>query len=356
MTVQNGKIDKSPEVVIHKCTPEYWLWLPKNVRIAFAWITITLFSLSFMSPILFFLLLVPYLWKIAPIVMGSIAFSLVLSYVIPLREWLWFRKIGQLWYEVFDFHCNLSPEEIENILIHGDTKQLILAMHPHGIVPFQAILWAAYCDQYFTVGKRALYGFAAAADAVGYVPFLRNVMGFLGAGSASYKALKDGLVEGKVPSVPNRRPRHLYILPGGVAEIFRSKPGAHEIIFKHRKGLVRLAIETGAELCPCYVFGGTDFYQNLATNDGVFARLSRKLRAGFTIFWGYAGLPIPFAPKVTMCIGAPIPTPKLPPNATQEERDAAVNALHTQFMENIHALFDKYKSAAGYPDAKLIIH
>jgi hypothetical protein len=83
-----------------------------------------------------------------------------------------------------------------------------------------------------------------------------------------------------------------------VAEIFTSTPGRHTIVFKSRRGLVRLSIETGAELTPCYVFGGTDFFHNLATDDGLFSSLSRSLRMGLTIFWGPYGLPIPYAPKV----------------------------------------------------------
>ena len=95
-----------------------------------------------------------------------------------------------------------------------------------------------------------------------------------------------------------RIPRHLYILPGGVAEIFLSTPGRHSIVFKKRRGLCKLAIETRAEMIPCYVFGGTDFFNNLATDDGFFAKLSRIARMGLTIFWGPYGLPIPYAPKV----------------------------------------------------------
>lgn len=182
------------EATLYKCVPEHWLYLPKTVRKGLAWVTISLFSFSFFSPILGFPLLVPALWRRYPWMQCSIIASLVGSMLLPPREWIWFRKIGQLWYEVFDFHCNLSSAEIEKVLIHSDDHQLILAMHPHGIVPFQAILWAAYCDQYFTLGKRMLYGFGAAADAVNYVPFLRNIMGFLSAGSASYKPLKDGLM------------------------------------------------------------------------------------------------------------------------------------------------------------------
>lgn len=147
--------------------------------------------------------------------------------------------------------------------------------------------------------------------------------------------------------------KNLFILPGGVAEIFLSKPGSHDIVFKKRKGLIRLAIETGACLCPCYVFGGTDFFQNLATDDGIFAHLSRKLRLGLTIFWGQFGLPIPYAAKVTMVIGDPIPTPQLPDNATEEQKKAAIDELHATFIKELEALFDKYKAPSGYPDAKL---
>lgn len=107
----------------------------------------------------------------------------------------WARKIGQLWYEIFQFSTNLSPEEQARVVEYGDEHQLIMCMHPHGIVPFHAVLWAGHADQYLTNTKtgKALYGFGAAADAVAYVPILRNIMGWLSAGSADYRALKDGL-------------------------------------------------------------------------------------------------------------------------------------------------------------------
>jgi hypothetical protein len=125
--------------------------------------------------------------------MGVFALSLMRY---PLRR-PWARKIGQLWYEIFDFSCNRSPEQIAAVLEYSDTHQLIMCMHPHGIVPFHAWLWAAYADQYLCdkVTGRALYGFGAAADAVGYVPGLRNIMGWLSAGSATYKVLKDGITK-----------------------------------------------------------------------------------------------------------------------------------------------------------------
>ena len=58
---------------------------------------------------------------------------------------------------------------------------------------------------------------------------------------------------------------HSLTLSSGIAEIFVSTPGEHKIVFKKRKGLIKLAIETGSSLIPCYVFGGTDFFCNLIT-------------------------------------------------------------------------------------------
>lgn len=77
----------TPSSVLYKCEPKNWLFLPKFARKAVAWLTITGFSLTFFSPALFFVLLVPSLWKRYPWVQGSIATSLALSYLLPLREW-----------------------------------------------------------------------------------------------------------------------------------------------------------------------------------------------------------------------------------------------------------------------------
>jgi hypothetical protein len=142
----------------------------------------------------------------------------------------------------------------------------------------------------------------------------------------------------------------LFILPGGVAEIFISQPGRNAIFFKKRKGLIRLSIETGAKLVPCYVFGGTDFFDTLTTSDSWIAQLSRKFRMGITFFWGRFGLPIPYAPRVSMCIGEPIDIPEVNEKRTLEQ---AIDELHAKFLEEMTKLFNDHKALAGYPDSEL---
>ncbi len=52
--------------------------------------------------------------------------------------------------------------------------------------------------------------------------------------------------------------------------------------------------------------------------NGLLSYLSRKLRMGLTIFWGPFGLPIPYTPRVTLCVGDPIPVKKWVPTEDQK--------------------------------------
>eukprot|EP00906_Rhabdomonas_costata_P027719 RCo039337 len=339
--------------VLHPAVPRDWLWLPRPLRLVLGWAYLVLFSLSFFGAVPVLLLVFPWVWRRFPYLAGGYLLCLAVSLTLPPREWKPFRKLGQLWYELFSFSTNISPEEALARVGYAEHHQMILAMHPHGIVPFHSLLWAAYGDQYLSDGSRECYGFGAVADIVTHAPFLRNVMGLLGGGSAKYSVLRRGLVEGKVDSVPGRAPRHLYILPGGIAEIFTSAPGRHKIVFKDRRGLCRLSVETGAQLVPCYVFGATDFYHNLATEEGTVPRLLRRCRVGVTVFFGRWGTFIPFTPRVTMILGEPIPVPVVEPG--EEGVSKAIDTLHARFLEGMQEIFEKYKAAAGYPGATLEI-
>jgi hypothetical protein len=278
--------------------------------------------------------------------------------LIPTREFPFIRKFGQLLYELLNISSNLAPEDRDRILVHSNNTHLITGMHPHGIVPFQALIWTAFCEQYLTdwdeEPPKRLYGFGAAANAVDSIPFLRNFMGWLSAGNASYSTLKNGLMHGicQFYTSGNRKPEHLFVLPGGVAEIFTSQPGKHVIVFKKRRGLIKLSIETGAELVPTYVFGGTDFFFNLATDDSWLSRVSRKMKMGLTWFWGRWWLPIPFHPRVTLVMGDPLPVPRW--DGKSDIPEDLIEQLHAAYIAEITRIFDTYKVAAGLdPGSKL---
>lgn len=167
---------KQNQPQLYRCEPVDWLWLPKPVRIALGWVVATIFSLTFLSIPICAIFLVPSFWRTFPKLATFLLASVFLSVLLPPKEWKIMRRVPQLLYELYDFSCNLSPETCRKLVMEGDFKQYIIGMHPHGIVPIQALLWTAYCDQYMHIDDRALYGFGAAADVVNYIPFLRNIM------------------------------------------------------------------------------------------------------------------------------------------------------------------------------------
>ena len=69
------------------------------------------------------------------------------------------RVIAQLSYDLYSLSCNLSPEDRRRMVELGTTggKQFIIAMHPHGVISYQAPIWCAYCHQYLTFGDKCTY-------------------------------------------------------------------------------------------------------------------------------------------------------------------------------------------------------
>jgi hypothetical protein len=242
-------------------------------------------------------------------------------------------------------------------------------------------LWCAFCDQHFP----NRYGFGALTDIAMRLPLLRHVMSWLSSTSATKKVLLKRMNAGD----------NLYILPGGVSEIFLACPGRRDHVIKSpRRGLIKLALETGAVLVPIYVFGANDFYNQLATygsNTGrgaiddrtrrtgqaaaptmnLFGKaqrsVSRLTRGGFSFFWGQYGSPLPFEVKCSTVLGDPLEsvpgtlgqertvegnkrTCKKIPNPTEEQ----IDELLYRYTDALIRLFEQYKAQAGYSDSKLL--
>lgn len=332
-------------------------------------------------------LLVPTLFYLGPALLSSPLFILlfvstraaviifcvdVLLAFCPIKPWPYFRHFFQLWYELYDFHHNidLPLDEEKNRL--EDASLLIYSTHPHGVIPIHGYLWCAFCDQHFT----SRYGFGALTDIAMRLPLLRHVMTWLSSTTATKRVLLQNMDNGE----------NMYILPGGVSEIFLACPGRH-VIKTPRRGLMKLALQTGALLVPTYVFGANDFYTQLATcgmeklssvktkkSDftnlfGKFQRrISRFARGGFTFFWGQYFSPLPYEVQCSMVLGDPIePVPgtlgqqktsvggKLTCKQIKEPTDQQIDELLHRYTDALIRLFEQYKDQAGYPNAELIL-
>lgn len=170
------KIASGAQPLLYKCEPVDWMGIPKSVRKALGITSMSAFAMCFYIGPLMGIFLIPYVWKVAPVTTGGLLLVIAITYVMPPKEWTSFRTVGQLWYELLDVSCSWSPDRCQQLVKDGRESQYILAMHPHGIVPFHSILFSAYCEQYLSDGDVSFRGFGAMADVVMYLPILRNIL------------------------------------------------------------------------------------------------------------------------------------------------------------------------------------
>ncbi len=134
--------------------------------------------------------------------------------------------------------------------------------------------------------------------------------------------------------------------------MFENYPNSkHEtILLKKRKGFVKLALESGASIVPCYVFGNTSAMTVIADPWGILQSISRKIGIALAIAVGRYGFPVPFRVPITLVLGKPIQVPKNP-KASEEE----VDRIHSEVLNAFEDLFGRYKSDYGWKSKTLKI-
>jgi len=50
---------------------------------------------------------------------------------------------------------------------------------------------------------------------------------------------------------------------GGANEAMDAVPGLHKLTLKNRKGFVKIALKTGADLVPIYAFGENELFRQI---------------------------------------------------------------------------------------------
>ena len=146
---------------------------------------------------------------------------------------------------------------------------------------------------------------------------------------ASNKSLSRWLGKGK--SVV------LYI--GGIAELFLVSRSEERLFARKRKGFIKLALRTGAEVVPVYFLGNTSVLSVLT--GGTLRRVARSTGITLTWFWGWGGSLIPRPNKIIGVLGKPLGIPTTPiPEPTQEQ----IDEFHDKYLAEVKRLFDTYKA------------
>jgi len=150
--------------------------------------------------------------------------------------------------------------------------------------------------------------------------------------------------------------RAITIVVGGARESLDARPHTLRLVLKKRKGFIKLAIRTGADLVPVLGFGENEIFEQFQAdnhpNIHKFQLMVKKM-LGFTVPLFHArgvfnydvGL-LPYRRPMNIVVGRPIRVIKnLKPS--QEE----IDRVHEEYIVELERLWDTWKDDFA-PDRK----
>ncbi|PGH06588.1 hypothetical protein AJ80_08147 [Polytolypa hystricis UAMH7299] len=303
-------------------------------------VSIALFLTSFFFSCaipLFWPLLLPYLIYIS--LFSDAATSGMLSgrsqFLRSLRIWKYF--------------ADYFPARLHRSEPLPPTRKYIFGYHPHGIISHGA--YAAFATE--ALGFSNLFpgitNTLLTLDSNFRLPFYRDYALAMGLASVSRESCENILSKGGLDG--EGMGRAITIVIGGARESLDAQPHTIRLVLKRRKGFVKLAIRTGADLVPVLAFGENELYEQVASDQHPLIhrfQLLVKRTMGFTIPLFHArgvfnydvGL-MPYRRPLNVVVGRPIPVIQQQDRAKID--DAYVDELHAKYMEELQRLWEEWR-------------
>ncbi|KAB8232518.1 diacylglycerol O-acyltransferase 1 [Aspergillus alliaceus] len=229
------------------------------------------------------------------------------------------------------------------------TRKYIFGYHPHGIISHGA--FAAFATEALGFSKLfpGITNTLLTLDSNFRIPFYREYALAMGVASVSRESCENLLTKGGADG--EGMGRAITIVIGGARESLDALPNTLRLVLKRRKGFIKLAIRTGADLVPVLAFGENDLYEQVRSDQHPLIHKFQMLikhTMGFTIPLFHArgvfnydvGL-MPYRRALNIVVGCPIQV------VQQQDRDKIdddyVNYLHAKYMQELERLWEQWK-------------
>jgi len=274
--------------------------------------------------------------------------TLILSAILPrefpgelgLRIGEWIVKNGKLY---FGLKTTLEDEGAIDEY-NKKNKAVIFACEPHDLLPYSIFCFHP-CLKVLP-GRVGETNAALMTSAVFKIPIIKQV----------YTWVKGAPVDKHTFLTRLQNGESLAFVPGGVQEVLNmdpKKPNEIPLYIKDRKGFVKLALQTGSPIVPVFFFGLHGSFGYYVPRGILISKIARTIGFLPVLFWGRFGIPlgIPKPKKQHVVFGKPIDVPHQGDKVTNE----MVNQIHSIYVEELCALFERHKHAEGYGERTLKI-
>lgn len=247
-------------------------------------------------------------------------------------------KISSLWSDYVVIFDNHESPSINNDMSRGTNIMglpggKMYCVHPHGVFNTQPI--TTITSRHFN--NTVILGSSVAL----YYPVMRIICAIRGS--------IDEIKKNNFTKYWNNN-RDVLIYPGGLKEMIYCEPHSENImVYMRHTGFIRLAIQNGASIVPCFCFGENDAYTNILDFINIhFNKIHNRIILP----------PISYSKsilqgkriKYALVIGDRIQMVKKE-SPTPEE----ITQITNQYCTTLQNLFDKYKDKYNYGDRKLCI-
>lgn len=253
----------------------------------------------------------------------------------------WFRR-SYIWH----LFAGYFPAKLHKTHDLPPTRKYIFGYHPHGIISHGA--WAAFATDALGFSEKfpGITNSLLTLDSNFRIPLYREYVLAAGVRSVSKESIVNILTKGG----PNGEGmgRGVTIVIGGARESLEAQPGQMRLILKERKGFVKIAVRTGADLVPVLAFGENNLYDQLHPKEHPFVhkiqmfvlkvwKFTLPFLHGRGIFNYDVGL-MPYRRPLNVVIGAPIKVTQA--NVVDQDE---INRLHDLYVAELQKLWDRYK-------------
>jgi len=265
---------------------------------------------------------------------------------------------------VWSLFAQYFPARLHRTQELPPTRKYIFGYHPHGIISHGA--FAAFgtealgFSQLFPGIKNTLL----TLDSNFRIPIYRDYALAMGLASVSKESCENLLSKGGPNKVPPPIPlsqkytslttkkegmgRAITIVVGGARESLDAQPYSLRLVLARRKGFIKLALRTGADLVPVLAFGENDLYDQFTADSHPYIhklQLMVKKLLGFTIPLFHArgvfnydvGL-MPYRRPLNIVVGRPVRVERREKPSNEE-----VDRLHGEYVAELERLWDLWK-------------
>lgn len=247
---------------------------------------------------------------------------------------------------IWSLFASYFPAQLHRSHVLPPTRKYIFGYHPHGIISHGA--FAAFATE--ALGFSQLFpgitNTLLTLDSNFRIPLYREYALRMGLASVSRESCENILSKGG----PNGEGmgRAITIVIGGARESLDARPGAMRLVLGRRKGFVKLAIRSGADLVPVLAFGENELYEQVNATEHPrvhrFQLLVKKLM-GFTVplfhargVFNYDVGMMPYRKSLNVVVGRPIKLIQ----KTHPGKDYVDN-VHAEYVKELTRIWDEWK-------------